>query len=81
MRAYLHGKKSAVEVGKMFDYTPGSVRALAHKSRKEGAKTYFSDIRHGRKDSPVSTQLRTAVIEPRRQNPSVTEIAERLTDS
>ena len=72
MHGYRNEGKSAVEVGNMFGYTPRSVGALALK---------FRDIRYGRKDSPVSAQLRTAVIELRRQSLSVTELAEGLTDS
>ena len=81
MRAYLYEGKSAAEVGKTFGYTPRSVAALALKFRSEGADAYFRDVRHGRKDSPVAGSLRDAVIELRKQNLSVTEIAERLTDS
>ena len=69
MRAYLYEGKSAVEVGNMFPYTPRSVGALALKFREEGAEAYFRDIRHGRKDSPVSAQLRTAVIDLRGAEP------------
>lgn len=35
VRAYLYEGKTAVEIGNMFGYMPGSVRALALKFREE----------------------------------------------
>jgi len=81
MRAYLYDGKSAKEVACCFGYKPESVGVLAARFRQEGVDSYFREMRSGRKYRPVAEPLCESILALRRENLSITEIAERLRES
>jgi len=79
LRAYFLEDLSAAEAAHRFGYTPDSMRVIASRFRREGIEHYFRDVTHGRKDNPVAGPLRDAILELRKRDLSILDIADQLT--
>src|SRR5262245_46435373 len=78
LRAYFVDKLPSEQVAQHFGYTPGSFRVLCHHFRRDPVRDFFSDPRLGPHDQPKKSRARRLIIEMRKRNLSVYDIAEEL---
>ena len=78
LRAYFVDRRPSEEVARAFGYTPGSFRVLCHHFRRDTARDFFTDPRVGPHDQPKKSRARRLIIEMRKRNLSVYDIAEEL---
>ena len=80
LRAYfVEGRPSHV-VARAFGYSPGAFRVLCHAFRREPAPTFFVIPRRGPRAQPKKAAARTLIVALRKQNHSIYEISEALTE-
>jgi len=79
LRAYLFEGQPLAKVARRFRYTPRSLLVIASRFRRDQLPPFFRDIPRGRKDQPVATPLREAILALRHQKLSITDIARTLT--
>ena len=75
LRAYFVDDLTAAEVEKQFGYAKGYVRLLATQFRQGKTGTFFVDVKPGRHTVPTDASLKEGVLELRKQNMSVYDIA------
>jgi len=78
LRAYYVEKVSAADAAERFGYTPGSLRVLAHKFRKNPSREFFLAPKKGPKTAPTNKRVREMVIALRKQNLSIYDISRAL---
>jgi len=78
LRAYFVEKVASAEVARRFGYTPGSFRVLCCDFRKEPSRPFFFAPARGPSSAPKTNRARPRVVELRKQNCSVYEIAQAL---
>ncbi len=78
LRAYYVEKMSAADAAERFGYTPGSLRVLAHKFRKNPSREFFLSPKKGPKTAPTNKRVREMVIALRKQNLSIYDISRAL---
>lgn len=80
LRAYFLEGRASHEVARDFGYTPGSFRVLCHAFRRDPDPQFFVSPTPGPREQPKKSKARELVISLRKQNHSVYEIAEVLTE-
>lgn len=78
LRAYFVEGRSPTEVAQSFGYTPGSFRVLCHQFRHDPTRAFFTEPRRGPQQQPKKSRARRLVIEMRKRNLSIYDIAEEL---
>ena len=78
LRAYFVDQRPSAEVAGRFGYTPGSFRVLCCDFRKNPSRPFFLAPSKGPSTTPKSNRARPRVVELRKQNCSVYEIAQAL---
>ena len=78
LRAYFVDKLPSAAVARRFGYTPGSFRVLCCDFRKNPSRPFFLAPSKGPSTTPKTNRARPRVVELRKQNCSVYEIAQAL---
>lgn len=78
LRAYFVEHRSTADVAHAFGYTPGSFRVLCHQFRNDPGRVFFVDPTHGPQAQPKKSRARRLIIEMRKRNLSVYDIARAL---
>lgn len=78
LRAYFVEQRDSAEVAKSFGYSPGSFRVLCHHFRRDPVRDFFSDPARGPQEQPKKSKARRLVIEMRKRNLSIYDIADEL---
>lgn len=78
LRAYFVEHRPSAEVARDFGYTPASFRVLCHHFRHDPDRTFFVDPPHGPQEQPKKDRARRLIIEMRKRNLSVYDIADAL---
>jgi hypothetical protein len=78
LRAYFVDQIASAEVARRFGYTPGSFRVLCCDFRKNPTRPFFLASSKGPSTTPKTNRARQRVVELRKQNCSVYEIAAAL---
>jgi len=80
LRAYFLEGHPSQEVARAFGYTVGAFRVLCHQFRRDPDPEFFVVAPHGPRTQPKKTKALDVVVRLRKQNHSVYEISEALTD-
>ncbi len=80
LRAYFLDARPSQEVARTFGYSPGSFRVLCHQFRRDPAPQFFASPPLGPQTQPKKSPARELIVTLRKQNHSVYEIAEALTE-
>jgi len=80
LRAYFVEGLPSNEAARRFGYTPGSFRVLCHEFRNNLDRQFFISTEKGPKESPKKDAVRERVIALRKQNLSVYDIAQILSE-
>ena len=78
LRAIFVDKLSSVEVGKKFDYSPGSIRNLCLKFKKNPSLDFFMPIQRKPHGVPKSERISDIAIGLRKKNLSIYDISDTL---
>ena len=78
LRAYFVEHRPSAEVARDFSYTPASFRVLCHHFRHDPDRVFFVDPPHGPQEQPKKSRARRLIIEMRKRNLSVYDIADAL---
>jgi hypothetical protein len=78
LRAYFVEHRSSAEVARAFGYTPGSFRVLCHHFRHHPSPEFFTEPQRGPQEQPKKSRARRLIIEMRKRNLSVYDIADAL---
>jgi len=78
LRAHFVDNVSSQEAAKRFGYTPGSFRVLCHQFRQDPQRPFFLPTIKDRKQPPKKDQTRQRIIDLRKQNLSIYDIAKAL---
>src|SRR5215468_4216310 len=78
LRAYFVEHRPSTEVARDFNYTPGSFRVLCHHFRHDSDRVFFVEPPHGPQRQPKKSRARRLIIEMRKRNLSVYDIADAL---
>lgn len=78
LRAYFVEGRSTAEVAQTFGYTPGSFRVLCHHFRHDPERVFFVDPARGPQEQPKKSRVRRLIIEMRKRNLSIYDIADEL---
>jgi hypothetical protein len=78
LRAYFVEHRPSAEVARAFGYTPASFRVLCHHFRRDPERNFFVDPPHGPQEKPKKSRARRLIIEMRKRNLSVYDIADAL---
>ena len=80
LRAYfVEGRPSHI-AAREFGYSPGSFRVLCHQFRRDADPQFFASPSPGPREQPKKSKARDLAVALRKQNHSVYEIAEALTE-
>src|SRR6185312_13055457 len=77
LRAYFVEHRPSAEVARDFGYTPASFRVLCHHFRHDPDRIFF-DPPHGPQEQPKKSRARRLILEMRKRNLSVYDIADAL---
>jgi hypothetical protein len=80
LRAYFVEGRPSHAVARAFGYTPGSFRVLCHQFRRDPDPTFFASPRPGPRRQPKKAAARDVIVQLRKQNYSVYDISEVLTE-
>jgi hypothetical protein len=80
LRAYFLEARPSHEVARAFGYTPGSFRVLCHSFRRDPDPQFFMSPTPGPREQPKKSKAQDLVVALRKQNRSVYEITEALTE-
>jgi len=80
LRAYFVEGRSSQEAAIVFGYSVGSFRVLCHHFRRDPSPAFFLAAPRGPRTQPKKSAARDAIIDLRKQNYSVYEISETLTE-
>jgi hypothetical protein len=78
LRAYFVERRPSAEVARDFGYTPASFRVLCHHFRHDPDRIFFVDPPHGPQEQPKKSRARRLILEMRKRNLSVYDIADAL---
>lgn len=78
LRAYFVEGRSTADVAQAFGYTQGSFRVLCHHFRHDRDRVFFVEPSRGPHEQPKKSRARRLIIEMRKRNLSVYDIAEEL---
>ena len=78
LRAYFVEHQPSVEVARAFGYTPAAFRVLCHHFRHDPDRVFFVDPPRGPQQQPKKSRARRLIIEMRKRNLSVYDIADAL---
>lgn len=68
------------QAARAFGYTAGSFRVFCHQFRRDPDPAFFASPRHGPRTQPKKAAARDVIVELRKQNYSVYDISEALTE-
>lgn len=68
------------QAARAFGYTAGSFRVFCHQFRRDPDPAFFASPRHGPRTQPKKDAARDVIVELRKQNYSVYDISEALTE-
>src|SRR6266849_4953538 len=80
LRAYFVEGLPSQEAAARFGYTPGSFRILCHQFRQDPTRRFFEPSRKGPRPTPTRDRIREAIVTLRKQNLSIYDISQVLTD-
>ena len=80
LRAYFVEGRASQEAATAFGYSVGSFRVLCHHFRRDPSPAFFLAAPRGPRTQPKKSAARDAIIDLRKQNYSVYEISETLTE-
>src|SRR6266852_6153363 len=80
LRAYFVEGLPSHEAAARFGYTPGSFRILCHQFRQDPTRRFFEPSRKGPRPTPARDRIREAIVTLRKQNLSIYDISQVLTD-
>lgn len=80
LRAYFLEGRPSHEVARAFGYSPGSFRVLCHQFRRDPHPEFFVSLKRGPREQPKKSKAHDLAVALRKQNHSVYEIAEALTE-
>ncbi|MEW6756445.1 MAG: hypothetical protein AB1505_36555 [Candidatus Latescibacterota bacterium] len=80
LRAYYVDALSSAEAARRFGYTPGSFRVLCHQFRQHPERPFFLPPAKGPGPSTEKTAIRDRIVALRKQNLSVYDIRDALTE-
>ena len=80
LRAYFVEGLPSQEAAARFGYTPGSFRILCHQFRQDPTRRFFEPSRKGPRPTPARDRIREAIVTLRKQNLSIYDISQVLTD-
>ena len=80
LRAYFLEGHPSHEVARAFGYSPGSFRVLCHQFRRDPHPEFFVSPKRGPREQPKKSKAHDLAVALRKQNHSVYEIAEALTE-
>ena len=80
LRAYFVEGRSSQKAATAFGYSVGSFRVLCHHFRRDPSPAFFLAAPRGPRTQPKKSAARDAIIDLRKQNYSVYEISETLTE-
>jgi hypothetical protein len=80
LRAYFLDARPSSEVARTFGYSPGSFRVLCHAFRRDPAPQFFASPQPGPRTQPKKAPARELIVTLRKQNHSVYEIAQALSE-
>jgi hypothetical protein len=78
LRAYFVEHRPSVDVARTFGYTPASFRVLCHHFLHNPERVFFVEPRHGPQKQPKKSRARRLIIQMRKRNLSVYDIADAL---
>ena len=78
LRAYFVEHRPTAEVARAFGYTPASFRVLCHRFRHDADRVFFVEPARGPHEQPKKSRARSLIIEMRKRNLSVYDIADAL---
>jgi hypothetical protein len=78
LRAYFVEHRPSAEVARAFGYTPASFRVLCHHFRHDPERAFFVASARGPQEQPKKSRARRLIIEMRKRNLSVYDIADAL---
>jgi hypothetical protein len=78
LRAYFVEHRPSAEVARAFGYTPASFRVLCHHFRHEPERVFFVEPLRGPQKQPKKSRARRLIVQMRKRNLSVYDIADAL---
>jgi hypothetical protein len=78
LRAYFVEHRPSADVAHAFGYTPASFRVLCHQFRRDPGRVFFVEPSHGPQEQPKKSRARRLIIQMRKRNLSVYDIARAL---
>ena len=80
LRAYFVEGLPSHEAAARFGYTAGSFRILCHQFRQDPTRPFFQPSRKGPRPTPARDRIRAAIVTLRKQNLSIYDISQVLTE-
>ena len=80
LRAYFVEHRPSADVARAFGYTADSFRVLCHQFRCDPRRVFFVEPLHGPQEQPKKSRARRLIIQMRKRNLSVYDIARALHD-
>jgi hypothetical protein len=80
LRAYFVEGRPSQQAARAFGYTAGSFRVFCHQFRRDPDPAFFASPRHGPRTQPKKDAARDVIVALRKQNYSVYDISEALTE-
>jgi hypothetical protein len=78
LRAFFVEHRPSAEVARAFGYTPASFRVLCHHFRHDPERVFFVEPARGPQEQPKKSRARRLIIEMRKRNLSIYDIADAL---
>lgn len=78
LRAYFVEHRTSAEVARTFGYTPASFRVLCHHFRRDPERIFFVEPHRGPQEQPKKSRAHRLIIQMRKRNLSVYDIADAL---
>jgi hypothetical protein len=78
LRAYFVEHRPSADVARAFGYTSASFRVLCHHFRHEPERVFFVEPLHGPQKQPKKSRARRLIVQMRKRNLSVYDIADAL---
>jgi len=78
LRAYFVEHRPSADVARAFGYTPASFRVLCHHFRYDPARVFFVEPLHGPQGQSKKSRARRLILQMRKRNLSIYDIADAL---
>ena len=78
LRAYFVEHRPSADVAHAFGYTPASFRVLCHQFRRDPQRVFFVEPAHGPQKQPKKARARRLIVQMRKRNLSIYDIARAL---